>query len=109
MTTITRQQLRDAIEAGISGAELRESFTAEHAAALRAVGTEATVVARVAFESVQPDGTTVRCPVAYAYHDWQARDFKWDMAFCSEYDRATRGWDYVLHIADDNSTEGEAA
>lgn len=106
MTTITRQQLCDAIEVGIAGA--RSSFTDEHAIALRTVGAKATVVARVDFENEQ-----ARCPLAIAYPDWRKRYFEWDLEFCSAYDGVTRAWDYrsefVLRVADDDPAQGRAS
>jgi len=83
MTTITRQKLRDAIEAGIAAAATKATFGAEDAARLRQVGTDATVVARGAFATAFDRATWVA--------SWSAPEYS-----------------PVLHITDDNTTEGEA-
>jgi hypothetical protein len=109
MTTITRQQLRDAIEAGIARAQRADHFTAEHATALRAVADGASVVARSTFKA--RDG--VLCPVARAVPGWPDED--WHGLFTKAYDGATYeaiGREIgvnVLHVTDnDDSTEGGA-
>lgn len=116
MTTITRQQLRDAIEAGITAArEADRGLTPGHAEALRAVVGEATVVGRGAY--VADDGN-VLCPVALAFPASERGGLVWASDFARRYDDATwamiesrtsewsDGW--TLHITDD-STEGGAA
>jgi hypothetical protein len=108
-TTITRQQLRDAIEAGITRAQEADHFTAEHATALRAVADGASVVARSTFKAHNGE----LCPVAQAVSGWPDED--WHGLFTEAYDRATyeaidqRIGVCVLHITDnDDSTEGGA-
>jgi hypothetical protein len=114
MTTITRQQLRDAIEAGVLMAAPCGGFTAEHAAALRAVGVSATVVARGTFGPLR-DG--VCCPLTLAVPDWAGRgkaESKWHQPFVSAYDRAT--YEAIgrqvgvsrLHITDNDESRGVA-
>lgn len=119
MTTITRQQLRDAIEAGITAAESVEGFTTQAADRLRVVGAQATVVARGNFTVRAGESRWVPCPMAAAFPDWEKRRFRWDLAFATAYDRATRdavnpnprieATANILQVTDDNSTEGEGA
>lgn len=118
MTSITRKQLRAAIEAGITAAENRApDFRPEYAAALRAVADRAMVVARGEFVARPACGDEVRCPVARAFSDWEKRDWTWDLEFTSAFDRATRDvvnplrqfpTPNILQVTDD-STEGGAA
>jgi hypothetical protein len=112
MTTITRQQLRDAIEAGIAAAEPVEDFRQRYAVALRRVGETATVVARGKYERRTSIGT-VGCPVAQAFTEWRDVIGEWNQAFTTRFDGATLGtardFATVLHITDnDDSTEGGA-
>lgn len=82
--TITRQQLRAAIEAGITAAaRSSRHFTADHAATLRLVGERATVVARGSFNVGD-----AQCPVAQAFTEHQRRRFDWTTGggFCTAYD-----------------------
>jgi hypothetical protein len=91
MTTITRDELRAAIEAGIKRATaLRpESFTIDAATKLRAVADTATHVATGVYSEEDPDvpGSWAACPVAQAFPDrWPG--LAWDTAFTDAYDRA---------------------
>lgn len=110
MTTITRQQLRDAIEAGIAAAPRSWGFTAEHAEALRKVASEATVTTRGLFG--RPG--LPRCPVVQAFPD-EYSGFAWawmtDGGFSTVYDEALAALDVPIgpvRVTDDNTTEGEA-
>lgn len=112
MTTITRRQLQDAIEAGITAAEVADDFTAEHAAALRTVGEHAIEVGRGSYDDKVP------CPAALAIPGISGLDLTWVSGFARRYDDVT--WDmikalglgcgdgFVLHITEDND-EREAA
>jgi hypothetical protein len=108
MTTITRQQLRDAIEAGIASAAPTRSC----ADALREVGASATVVGRGSFAGL---GTGSKpCPMALAFPGrWMLK--AWSGTFAAAFDEATfyaagqRSGVSVLHITDnERSTEGAA-
>jgi hypothetical protein len=111
MTTITRQQLRDAIEAGISAAEPEGDFRPQYAVALRRVGESATVVSRGKYERRTATGT-VGCPVAQAFAEWRDVAGEWNKVFATRFDGVT--WqaltnDNVLTVTDnDDSTEGGA-
>lgn len=114
MTTITRQQLRDAIEAGIAAAEPIGDFRDGYASALRKVGDEADEVARGTYAVIDAENT-VRCPVAQAFEYWPAVAGAWNLEFARVFDRSARaavGWSAdatVLHITDnEGSTEGAA-
>jgi hypothetical protein len=106
MTTITRQQLRDAIEAGIAAAVLAADFPDDAAERLRHVGLTAEEVARNTYAV-----SGVGCPVAQAFADWRDVSGKWNLNFARHFDRAT--WKAighhgnVLHITD-NENEGGA-
>lgn len=113
-TTITRQQLRDAIEAGITAAEPIGDFVDGYADALRKVGDEAEEVARGTY-AVIDSGVAVRCPVAQAFEYWPAVSGAWNLEFARVFDRAS--WDAtgqrvgatVLQVTDnEGSTEGAA-
>lgn len=119
MTTITRQQLRDAIEAGIAAADRDDpSFTAIEAECLRSVGATTTRVARGGYCCSDLDGGGgVGCPVAQAFPG-QWGDLRWNGAFTTAYDGATwrAVWredqaapGYVLQVTEnEGSTEGAA-
>lgn len=117
-TTITRQQLRDAIEAGIREAgERHATFTPEHATALRAVAEDAALVARGTYAAPYSGGR-VLCPVGAAFPVWPDDEFAWLGTFTDAYDGATwrAVWredqaapGNVLQVTDnDGSTEGAA-
>jgi hypothetical protein len=105
--------LRDAIEAGIAAAECSSDFPAGAAKRLRRVGLTATVVARGTYTAYFDHGASTKCPVGQAFLDWREVAGDWNLGFTREFDRATfravGSWlgVNVLHIADDNTTEGE--
>lgn len=111
MTTITRRQLRDAIEAGIAAAGPICDFRDDYAAKLRKVGDEATEVARGTYAVIDAE-STVRCPVAQAFEYWPAIAGAWNLEFARVFDRASyeaAGTATVLRITDnEGSTEGAA-
>jgi hypothetical protein len=103
--TITRQQLRDAIEAGIAAAVGTPGFTDENRSALRRAGDRMATVSVGLYSRIGGE----RCPVAEAYpQTWV--DLPWKERFALDFDRAmipARG--SVLHVTDnDDSTEGGA-
>lgn len=117
-TTITRQQLRDAIEAGIErAAESYATFTPEQATALRAVAGNASLVARGTYAAPY-GGARVLCPVGVAFPVWPDDEFAWLGEFTDAYDGATWRAVYredqaapgrVLQVTDnEGSTEGAA-
>lgn len=111
MTTITRQQLRDAIEKGIAAAAQVGDFRQRYARALRAVGDGATVVSRGRYVRRVGSGI-VGCPVAQAFPDWRDIAGEWNKVFATRFDGATflatgPDVDNVLHVTDnEGSTEG---
>lgn len=117
MTMITRQQLRDAIEDGIAAAGDVGDFTPEYAAGLRAVADSVSLVARGTYAAPCPEGGRVLCPVGAAFPVWPSNEFTWLGAFTTAYDSATfralvandQSIENVLHITDNDSTEGQAA
>ena len=104
--TITRQQLREAIQAGITNAEGQRDFTPDIATKLLRVADETERVARGSYQQVMPGGLVVGCPVAQAFPDF-AR-LTWDRAFTSGYDGATLDREAVLRVTDEPQ-EGSGA
>lgn len=114
MTTITRRQLQDAIEAGITAVETDQGFTVDEANALRHVGAEASLVARGSYVVRSSTGGKVRCPVGQAIPNWADLEITWNLAFARVFDRAT--WEaigrpvgaQVMQVTEDDN-EVEAA
>jgi hypothetical protein len=97
--TITRQQLREAIQAGITQAELRRSFTPEAAAQLFRVADRTEFVAYGSYRRRSDEGLLFSCPVAQAFPDYQL--LMWDTSFTVAFDTAMQGRPHLLRVTDE--------
>jgi hypothetical protein len=91
--TITRRELREAVEAGIAAAWRCDSFTEADADRLRRVALTAPRVLRGSYAATV-EGCVVGCPIFQAYGE-NLQELTWDLVFASAYDAVTFSVDWA--------------